>query len=84
MPRYINADKAIEILTEVIHDTVIEDADVVAHEVEYAIDTMPPEDVAQVVRCKDCIRLGFCGDETNLEIMGFYGFCSRAKKRSDA
>lgn len=45
MARYINADKAMEIITEVIHDTVSENADVVASEVEYAFDSMPTADV---------------------------------------
>ena len=34
-----------------------------------------------VVRCKDCIHLGFCGEATNLEVMGFYGFCSRGQRK---
>ena len=36
-----------------------------------------------VVRCEDCIKCGYCGEETNLEVMGFYGFCSRGKKRGE-
>lgn len=34
-----------------------------------------------VVRCKDCIHCGFCGDATNLQVMGFYGFCSRGERK---
>lgn len=49
MARYINADKAMEIITEVIHDTVSENADVVASEVEYAFDSMPTADVRENV-----------------------------------
>lgn len=43
----------------------------------------PSVDAVEVVRCKDCIRCGFCGDATNLEVMGFYGYCSRGKRRED-
>ena len=42
---------------------------------------VPAADVVPVVRCKDCIRCGFCGDATSLEVMGFYGYCSRGKRR---
>ena len=38
-------------------------------------------DVAPVVRCKDCARCGFCEEATNLEVMGFYGYCSRGKRK---
>lgn len=51
MNRYIDADKAIEIITEVIHDTVIEDADVVASEVETVLYSMPTADVREVNHC---------------------------------
>lgn len=34
-----------------------------------------------VVRCKDCKYCGFCDEATNLEVMGFYGFCSRGKRK---
>lgn len=40
----------------------------------------PAADVVPVVRCKDCKHCGFCGKETNLEVMGFYGYCSRGEK----
>lgn len=49
-----------------------------------AIETVkcfPAADVAPVVRCKDCIHCGFCGDATNLQVMGFYGFCSRGERK---
>lgn len=42
---------------------------------------MPAADVAPVVRCEDCRFCGFCGEATNLEVMGFYGFCSRGKRK---
>ena len=43
----------------------------------------PSVDAVEVVRCKDCIRCGFCGEATNLEVMGFYGYCSRGKRREE-
>ena len=45
------------------------------------IDEILAADVVPVVRCKDCIHCGFCGDATNLQVMGFYGFCSRGKRK---
>ena len=41
------------------------------------------EDVP-VVRCRECKHLGFCGDATNLEVMGFYGYCSRGERKEGA
>jgi hypothetical protein len=38
-------------------------------------------DAVVVTRCKDCKYCGFCGEATNLEVMGFYGFCSRGKRK---
>ena len=43
-----------------------------------AIDAVP------VVRCRECKHLGFCGDATNLEVMGFYGYCSRGERKEGA
>ena len=48
-----------------------------------AIDSIPAADVAPVVRCKDCVHCGYCGKETNLEVMGFYGFCSRGERKEE-
>ena len=45
------------------------------------IDDAPTVDAVVVTRCKDCIRCGFCGEATNLEVMGFYGFCSRGERK---
>lgn len=45
------------------------------------IERFPAADVAPVVRCKDCIKCGFCGADTNLGVMGYYGFCSRGRRR---
>ena len=41
------------------------------------------EDVP-VVRCRECKHIGFCGDATNLEVMGFYGYCSRGERKEGA
>lgn len=41
----------------------------------------PTVDAVVVTRCKDCARCGFCGEATNLEVMGFYGYCSRGKRK---
>ena len=43
-----------------------------------------PFDVEAVVRCRECKHLGFCGDATNLEVMGFYGYCSRGERKEGA
>lgn len=45
------------------------------------VECFQPADVAPVVRCEDCRFCGFCGEATNLEVMGFYGFCSRGKRK---
>ena len=47
------------------------------------VKAQPAADVVPVVRCKDCKHCGFCGKSTNLEVMGFYGFCSRGEKQED-
>lgn len=41
-------------------------------------------DAVPVVRCGECKHLGFCGDATNLEVMGFYGYCSRGERKEGA
>lgn len=48
-----------------------------------SISDIPAADVAPVVRCKDCVHCGYCGKETNLEVMGFYGFCSRGERKEE-
>ncbi len=50
-------------------------------DVIWEVDAQPAADVVEVVRCKDCIHCGFCGDATNLQVMGFYGFCSRGERK---
>lgn len=52
-----------------------------AYAAEQLLDEVPAADVAPVVRCEDCRFCGFCGEATNLEVMGFYGFCSRGKRK---
>lgn len=47
------------------------------------VESVAEVDAVEVVRCEDCVRCGFCGDATNLEVMGFYGYCSRGKRRED-
>ena len=51
--------------------------------VEMVVADTPAVDAVEVVRCKDCIHCGFCGRDTNLEVMGFYGYCSRGERRED-
>ena len=41
-------------------------------------------DAVPVVRCRECKHLGVCGDATNLEVMGFYGYCSRGERKDGA
>ena len=48
------------------------------------IDDQPTIDAVPVVRCRECKHLGFCGDATNLEVMGFYGYCSRGERKEGA
>ena len=48
---------------------------------EFPAADAPTVDAVVVVRCKDCARCGFCGEATNLEVMGFYGYCSRGKRK---
>ena len=45
------------------------------------IDNAQTVDAVPVVRCRECKHLGFCGDATNLEVMGFYGYCSRGERK---
>ena len=51
---------------------------------ERVIDSQPTVDAVPVVRCRECKHLGFCGDATNLEVMGFYGYCSRGERKEGA
>ena len=55
-----------------------------SEEVEQAIMDAPTVDAVPVVRCRECKHLGFCGDATNLEVMGFYGYCARGERKEGA
>ena len=48
------------------------------------LEDMQTVDAVPVVRCRECKHLGFCGDATNLEVMGFYGYCSRGERKEGA
>ena len=48
---------------------------------ECVVNDAPTVDAVPVVRCRECKHLGFCGDATNLEVMGFYGYCSRGERK---
>ena len=72
--RLIDADKLNLLLG-------ISDRDIYA---KYMLDKMPTVDAVPVVRCRECKHLGFCGDATNLEVMGFYGYCSRGERKEGA
>ena len=48
------------------------------------VNIAPTVDAVPVVRCRECKHLGFCGDATNLEVMGFYGYCSRGERKEGA
>ena len=48
------------------------------------VDSAHTIDAVPVVRCRECKYLGFCGDATNLEVMGFYGYCSRGERKGGA
>ena len=52
-----------------------------AEDVIMMIKTAPTVDAVPVVHCRECKHLGFCGDATNLEVMGFYGYCSRGERK---
>ena len=55
-----------------------------AEDVIMMIKTAQTVDAVPVVRCRECKHLGFCGDATNLEVMGFYGYCSRGERKEGA
>ena len=70
-----------EMLGETFSAEQAEALSIAQDDIEF-VDLMP-NDVVAVVRCKDCIRCGFCGADTNLEVMGFYGYCSRGERKED-
>ena len=77
--RLIDADKLVDMLYDNEFASLCP-----LDEVSGVIDACPTVDVEVVVRCEDCVRCGFCGEATNLEVMGFYGFCSRGKRKDAA
>ena len=70
-----------DILTAGIGKTIIEYSE---SDIGYMIRKRPTVDAVEVVRCRECKHLGFCGDATNLEVMGFYGYCSRGERKGGA
>ena len=81
--RLIDADR----LSEAIYDNVsapYEEAVCAKEDCLTEIDVAPTVDAVPVVRCRECKHLGFCGDATNLEVMGFYGYCSRGERKGGA
>ena len=82
MSRLIDADAFLkDILTAGIGKTIIEYSE---SNIGYMIRKRPTIDAVPVVRCRECKHLGFCGDATNLEVMGFYGYCSRGERKEGA
>ena len=81
--RLIDADR----LSEAIYDNVpapYEDASWAKENCLAEIEAAQTVDAVPVVRCRECKHLGFCGDATNLEVMGFYGYCSRGERKEGA
>lgn len=74
MAEYVNRQEAIDALQ------APEMFGITPYHIEL-IKRIPTADVVPVVRCKDCIKCGFCGADTNLGVMGYYGFCSRGRRR---
>ena len=81
--RLIDADR----LSEAIYDNVpapYEDASWAKENCLAEIEAAQTVDAVPVVRCMECKHIGFCGDATNLEVMGFYGYCSRGERKRGA
>ena len=81
--RLIDADR----LSEAIYDNVpapYEDASWAKENCLAEIEAAQTVDAVHVVRCMECKHIGFCGDATNLEVMGFYGYCSRGERKEGA
>ena len=81
--RLIDADR----LSEAIYDNVsasYEEAVWAKEDCLAEIEAAQTVDAVPVVRCRECKHLGFCGDATNLEVMGFYGYCSRGERKEGA
>ena len=81
--RLIDAD----LLSEAMHENVsapYEEAVWAKEDCLAEIEAAQTIDAVPVVRCRECKHLGFCGDATNLEVMGFYGYCSRGERKEGA
>ena len=81
--RLIDADR----LSEAIYNNVpapYEDASWAKENCLAEIEAAQTVDAVPGVRCLGCKHLGFCGDATNLEVMGFYGYCSRGERKEGA
>ena len=85
--RLIDADKLLEIYKKWIPQLLSKEDEGDRRGVETCImvlEDMQTADAVPVVRCRECKHLGFCGDATNLEVMGFYGYCSRGERKEGA
>ena len=85
--RLIDADVAVENIEEWLNSVgtaLIGKGLSYTCELMGCIEDAPTIDAVPVVRCRECKHLGFCGDATNLEVMGFYGYCSRGERKEGA
>ena len=85
--RLIDSDKLIETYKKWIPQLLSKEDEGDRRGVETCImvlEDMQTVDAVPVVRCRECKHLGFCGDATNLEVMGFYGYCSRGERKGGA
>ena len=85
--RLIDADKLLEIYKKWISQLLSKEDAGDRRGVETCImvlEDMQTVDAVPVVRCMECKHIGFCGDATNLEVMGFYGYCSRGERKEGA
>lgn len=88
MPKYIDAE-ALRAAVTAYHDSlkprsISRLTDAVIHDVLDIIDKAPAADVAQVVRCKDCVNKGECATEETFNFCRMSdGFCRVGKRRSD-
>lgn len=81
MAEYIDLEAAFNAITDLAGKASTRSAYEAIWKSARALKKIPAADVTPVVRCKDCIHCGFCGDATNLQVMGFYGFCSRGERK---
>ena len=85
--KLIDADVALENIEEWLNSVgtvLIRNGLSCTCELMGCIEDAPTIDAVPVVRCRECKHLGFCGDATNLEVMGFYGYCSRGERKEGA